>query len=172
MKVLVEGRISRSNVYKACLLGKEDVTLLPEIVNKGLEIIKHNPNSHPFIKEFADKTTVMDFLKRVLTGEYDEFFVLVFYGEDDDLSGVSLVSRGRPWYAPEGVMFFNEECSVSFKRGLGLSRATAYVLEYLAGVDVQLIAFSNANTLSNKMIENTFEKHLGYSSYKTFYKIF
>lgn len=170
MWVLAEGLTSLSNVSRVCVLQPNDGDTLEYIIDKGVEIIRDNPDSLPFIKKYADIKTVRKFLKGVISGEFEDFIVLVFYNKENALSGASLVSRGRPWYAPEGVTFLNEECTVAFQKGLGLSRAMAYALENRAGTNVRLLAFSNANTLNNKMLENTYEKHLGYSSYKTFYK--
>lgn len=170
MWVLAEGLTSLSNVSRIGVLQPNDGDILEQIIDKGAKIIKDDPDSLPFIKKYADVRVVRRFLKGVISGEFEDFIVLVFYNKENALSGASLVSRGRPWYAPEGVTFLNEECTVAFQKGLGLSRAMAYALEKRAGANVRLLAFSNANTLNNKMLENTYEKHLGYSSYKTFYK--
>lgn len=170
MWVLAEGLTSLSNVSRIGILQPQDGDILEQIIDKGVKIIKDNPDSLPFIKKYADVNVIRRFLKGVISGEFEDFIILVFYNKENALSGASLVSRGRPWYAPEGVSFFNEECTVAFQKGLGLSRAMSYALEKRASNGVKLIAFSNANTLNDKMLENTFEKHLGYSSYKTFYK--
>lgn len=170
MRVLAEGLTSLSNVSRIGVLQPNDEDILEQIIDKGVKIIKDDPDSLPFIKKYADVKAVRKFLKGVISGEFEDFIVLVFYNKENALSGASLVSRGRPWYAPEGVTFLNEECTVAFQKGLGLSRAMAYALENMACTNVRLLAFSNANTLNNKMLENTYEKHLGYSSYKTFYK--
>lgn len=170
MWVLAEGLTSLSNVSRIGVLQPNDDDILEQIIDKGAKIIKDDPDSLPFIKKYADVKVVRKFLKGVISGEFEDFIVLVFYNKGNALSGASLVSRGRPWYAPEGVTFLNEECTVAFQKGLGLSRAMAHALENMACTNVRLLAFSNANTLNNKMLENTYEKHLGYSSYKTFYK--
>lgn len=170
MWVLAEGLTSLSNVSRIGVLQPNDGDILEQIIDKGVKIIKDDPGSLPFIKKYADVRVVRRFLKGVISGEFEDFIILVFYNKENALSGASLVSRGRPWYAPEGATFLNEECTVAFQKGLGLSRAMAYALENRACTNVRLLAFSNANTLNNKMLENTFEKHLGYSSYKTFYK--
>lgn len=170
MWVLAEGLTSLSNVSRIGVLQPNDEDILEQVIDKGVKIIKDDPDSLPFIKKYADVKAVRKFLKGVISGEFEDFIVLVFYNKENALSGASLVSRGRPWYAPEGVTFLNEECTVAFQKGLGLSRAMAYALENMACTNVRLLAFSNANTLNNKMLENTYEKHLGYSSYKTFYK--
>lgn len=170
MWVLEEGLTSLSNVSRIGVLQPNDGDILEQIIDKGAKIIKDDPDSLPFIKKYADVRVVRRFLKGVISGEFEDFIILVFYNKENALSGASLVSRGRPWYAPEGVTFLNEECTVAFQKGLGLSRAMAYALENRACTNVRLLAFSNANTLNNKMLENTYEKHLGYSSYKTFYK--
>lgn len=170
MWVLAEGLTSLSNVSRIGVLQPNDGDILEQVIDKGAKIIKDDPDSLPFIKKYADVKIVRKFLKGVISGELEDFIVLVFYNKENALSGASLVSRGRPWYAPEGVTFLNEECTVAFQKGLGLSRAMAYALENRACTNVRLLAFSNANTLNNKMLENTYEKHLGYSSYKTFYK--
>jgi hypothetical protein len=170
MWVLAEGLTSLSNVSRIGVLQPNDGDILEQVIDKGAKIIKDDPDSLPFIKKYADVKVVRKFLKGVISGEFEDLIVLVFYNKENTLSGASLVSRGRPWYAPEGVTFLNEECTVAFQKGLGLSRAMAYALENMACTNVRLLAFSNANTLNNKMLENTYEKHLGYSSYKTFYK--
>ena len=173
MQVLHEGLIPCSKIYKVCHLNSynNDVSVLNEIIDKGIRILKDNPNSLPFITKYADKKIVTTFLLSVIGGYRPEYMLLSFYDENMDLVGASLVSRGRPWYAPTGIQVINEECTVAFKRGVGLSRALAFSVERLAiKNDVKLILFSNANLPCKKMLENTFEKHLGYSSYKTFYK--
>ena len=173
MLVLHEGLIPSSKIYKICVLNNvEDIKLLDIIFNKGIELIKDNPDSLPFVTKYSNKGVIYEFLRNVvLYGEDDGYFLLSCFDKNDELVGASLVSWGSPWYAPTSIIVFNEECTVAFKRGVGLSRALAYFLEELAKEKgSKLVMFSNANLPNRKMLENTFEKHLGYSSYKTFYK--
>ena len=171
MLVLHRGLIPSSKVYKVCLLHK-DFETLDFIFNKGIELIKNNPNSLAFVTKYSDKETIYKFLRNVVSYEEDNGYrLLSCFNKEDELVGASLVSWGSPWYAPTGVLVINEECTVAFKRGVGLARALAYVLEKVAKDEgFKLVMFSNANLPNKKMLENTFEKHLGYSSYKTFYK--
>lgn len=180
MLVLHEGQIPynpKGKSYKIGLLyGKEDIVYLDEIFNKGIKLLKYNKDSLKFIRKYSDKDTAYSFLYNVVYKYYPEFkdyaLIVVFDSETMELLGASLVSRGRPWYAPEGIHVYNEECTVSFKKGVGLARILSYTFEVLASKDkdCRLIMFSNANLPNQKMLENTYEKHLGYSSYKTFYK--
>ena len=173
MLVLHEGLIPSSKVYKICVLNNvEDIKILDIIFNKGIELIKNNPDSLPFVTKYSNKGIIYGFLRNaVLYGEDDGYFLLSCFDKNDELVGASLVSWGSPWYAPTSISVINEECTVAFKRGVGLSRALAYVLEKISkDRGFKLVMFSNANLPNKKMLENTFEKHLGYSSYKTFYK--
>lgn len=173
MLVLHEGLIPSSKVYKICVLkGKEDIKILDYIFDKGIELIKYNPNSLPFVSKYSNKDIVYDFLKQIVLSEDNSgYCVLSCYDKDMELVGASLVSWGSPWYAPTSIQVINEECTVAFKRGVGLARALAHVLEKTAkDKGFKLVMFSNANLPDRKMLENTYEKHLGYSSYKTFYK--
>lgn len=175
MLVLHRGLIPSSKVYKVCVLNnKEDIKILDIIFNKGVELIKDNPNSLAFVTKYSDKETIYKFLRNVVFyGEDNGYSLLSCYDQNEELVGASLVSWGSPWYAPTGVLVINEECTVAFKRGVGLARALANVLEKVAkDKGFKLVMFSNANLPNKKMLENTFEKHLGYSSYKTFYKEF
>lgn len=171
MLVLHEGLIPSSKVYKIGLLHK-DFDILDTIFKKGLELIKYNPESLHFVTKYSNKETIYEFLKDVVSyGESNGYGVFGCFDQNNELVGASLVSWGSPWYAPTSIIVFNEECTVAFKRGVGLSRALAYFLEKLAKEKgSKLVMFSNANLPNRKMLENTFEKHLGYSSYKTFYK--
>lgn len=173
MLVLHEGLIPSSNVYKICVLNNvEDLKILDIIFNKGIELIKNNPYSLPFVTKYSNKEIIYEFLKNVVLYVDDYgYFLLSCFDKNDELVGASLVSWGSPWYAPTSISVINEECTVAFKRGVGLSRALAYVLEKVSkDRGFKLVMFSNANLPNKKMLENTFEKHLGYSSYKTFYK--
>ena len=173
MLVLHEGLIPSSKVYKICVLNNvEDLKILDIIFNKGLELIKNNPDCLPFVTKYSNKEIIYEFLKNVVLYVEDYgYFLLSCFDKNDELVGASLVSWGSPWYAPTSVSVINEECTVAFKRGVGLSRALAYVLEKISkDRGFKLVMFSNANLPNKKMLENTFEKHLGYSSYKTFYK--
>ena len=173
MLVLHEGLIPSSKVYKICVLNNvEDINILDIIFNKGIELIKDNPDSLPFVTKYSNKVIIYEFLRNVvLYGEDNDYFLLSCFDKNDELVGASLVSWGSPWYAPTSISVINEECTVAFKRGVGLARALAYVLEKTAkDRGFKLVMFSNANLPNKKMLENTFEKHLGYSSYKTFYK--
>lgn len=173
MLVLHEGLIPSSKVYKVCVLNNvEDINILDTIFNKGIELIKDNPDSLPFVTKYSNKGIIYEFLRNVvLYREDDGYFLLSCFDKDEELVGASLVSWGSPWYAPTSISVINEECTVAFKHGVGLSRALAYVLEKTAkDKGFKLVMFSNANLPNRKMLENTFEKHLGYSSYKTFYK--
>ena len=173
MLVLHEGLIPSSKVYKICVLNNvEDIKILDIIFNKGIELIKNNPDSLPFVTKYSNKGIIYEFLRNVvLYGEDDGYFLLSCFDKNDELVGASLVSWGSPWYAPTSISVINEECTVAFKRGVGLSRALAHALENICkDRGFKLVMFSNANLPNKKMLENTFEKHLGYSSYKTFYK--
>ena len=173
MLVLHEGLIPSSKIYKICVLNNvEDIKILDIIFNKGIELIKDNPDSLPFVTKYSNKGIIYEFLRNVvLYVEDDGYFLLSCFDKNDELVGASLVSWGSPWYAPTSISVINEECTVAFKRGVGLARALAYVLEKTAKEKgFKLVMFSNANLPNRKMLENTFEKHLGYSSYKTFYK--
>ena len=171
MLVLHVGRITCSKVVKICLLDK-DFDILDTIFKKGVELIKDNPDSLSFVTKYSDKETIYNFLRNVVQyGKDSGYFLLSCFDQNNELVGASLVSWGSPWYAPTSVIVFNEECTVAFKRGVGLSRALGHFLEGFAkDRKAKLVMFSNANLPSRKMLENTFEKHLGYSSYKTFYK--
>lgn len=177
MLVLHEGLIPSSNLkdkYKVVLLNSNtDINTFNNIFNKGLELLKYNPNSLPFITKYSDKTTAYRFLLEVTKGNIPEYGIIVVFKSDDlNPVGASLVSWGRPWYAPTGILVINEECTVALKRGVGIARILSFVLEKYASEnkDFKLVMFSNANLPNRKMLENTYEKHLGYSSYKTFYK--
>lgn len=180
MLVLHEGQISynpKGKSYKVGLLhGKEDIVYLDEIFNKGIKLLKYNKDSLNFIRKYTDKDTTYNFLYNVVY-QYDPDYkdyslIAVFDSETMELLGASLVSRGRPWYAPKGIHVYNEECTVAFKKGVGLARILSFTFETISSKDndCKLIMFSNANLPNQKMLENTYEKHLGYSSYKTFYK--
>lgn len=177
MLVLHEGQIPynpKDKSYKIGLLqGKEDIVYLDEIFNKGIKLLKYNKDSLRFIRKYVDPKEVYSFLYNVIIQTYKDYdLIVVFDNKTNELLGVSLVSRGRPWYAPKGIHVYNEECTVSFKKGVGLARILSFTFETISSKDndCKLIMFSNANLPNQKMLENTYEKHLGYSSYKTFYK--
>lgn len=173
MWVLHEGRIPSSNVYRVCVLDYNDADILKDIIKKTVVIIRDNPESLPFIRKYADVNKVQEFLMDIINHKIGGFSILVFYDKELTLSGASLVARGSPWYASDDVQVLNEECTVSFNKGLGLARALVYSLELVASKickTVRLIQFSNANTPCAKMLENTYKNRLGMSSYGTFYK--
>lgn len=124
MLVLHKGQISynpKDKSYKVGLLhGKEDIVYLDEIFNKGIELLKYNKDSLRFIRKYTDKDTVYNFLYNVVY-QYDPDYkdyslIAVFNSETMELLGASLVSRGRPWYAPKGIHVYNEECTVSLRK--------------------------------------------------------
>lgn len=62
MLVLHEGLIPSSKVYKICVLkGKEDIKILDYIFDKGIELIKYNPNSLPLSLSILIKILPMIF---------------------------------------------------------------------------------------------------------------
>ena len=70
MLVLHEGLIPSSKVYKICVLkGKEDIKILDYIFDKGIELIKYNPNSLPFVSKYSNKDIAYDFLKQIVFSE-------------------------------------------------------------------------------------------------------
>lgn len=183
MLVLHEGQIPFnyhhcSKSYKIGLLrGKEDIVYLDEIAYKGIKLLKYNEGSLRFIRKYIDTEETYEFLYNVVLcsdPSYSDFsLIAVFDNETMELLGASLVSKGRPWYAPKNLIVYNEECTVSFKKGVGLARILSFVFENVLAKenkDCKLIMFSNANLPNQKMLENTYERHLNYSTYKTFYK--
>ena len=92
MWVLAEGLTSLSNVSRIGVLQPNDGDILEQIIDKGAKIIKDDPDSLPFIKKYADVKVVRKFLKGVISGEFEDFIILVFYNKENALSGASLVS--------------------------------------------------------------------------------
>lgn len=178
MLVLHEGQIPynpKDKSYKIGLLNdKKDLVYLDEIFNKGIKLLKYNKDSLRFIRKYIDPKEVYSFLYNVIIQTYKDYaLIVVFDNETNELLGVSLVSKGRPWYAPKSLLVYNEEFTVSFKKGVGLARILSFTFENVLAKenkDCKLIMFSNANLPNKKMLENTYEKRLNYSSYKTFYK--
>lgn len=178
MLVLHEGQIPynpKNKSYKIGLLNdKEDIVYLDEIFNKGIKLLKYNKDSLRFIRKYIDPRESYSFLYNVIIQAYKDYaLIVVFDNETNELLGVSLVSKGRPWYAPKSLLVYNEEFTVSFKKGVGLARILSFIFENVLAKenkDCKLIMFSNANLPNKKMLENTYEKRLNYSSYKTFYK--
>ena len=59
MLVLHEGLIPSSKVYKICVLNNvEDINILDIIFNKGIELIKNNPDSLPFVTKYSNKEII------------------------------------------------------------------------------------------------------------------
>ena len=109
MLVLHEGLIPSSKVYKICVLHK-DFEILDTIFNKGIELIKDNPDSLHFVTKYSDKETIYNFLRNVVHyGEDNGYFLLSCFDKNEELVGASLVSWGSPWYAPTSISVFNEE---------------------------------------------------------------
>lgn len=172
MWVLHEGSIPFSKINKVVVLDECDKEVLKEVLEISYSILMNYKGTLPFLKEITDYSSIVTFLNNVIMDDSLGYRILVCYVGDKP-SGVCLVSLGRPWYASEGVVFINEECTVAFGTGLGLSRALAYSLETYHPDNVKCIMFSNANTPCADKVYNTFTKKLkGFNTYTTFYKTF
>lgn len=140
-----------------------------EIVSKGLDSISNNPDSIELFKE-VDKKTITEFLQRVIYGLEDDYLLMTFKDSTDNhIVGVCLFSRGSPWYNP-WLRVFNEECTIAFESGYGITRKVAEFLEKLLKDGfTDVVQTSSANDCVAKLIENTYTKY-GFKQYKSYYK--
>ena len=153
---------------KECYADICDDTEVDEVISKGIDIICNNPDSiEPF--KNADKDHIKYFLKSVVKGEQEDYFLVVFKDlKDHHLVGTCLFSSGSPWYNPN-IIAVNEECTVAFEKGYGIARAVAEELEFLLTIGFDIVQASSANECVAKLIENTYNKY-GFKQYKTYYK--
>lgn len=152
---------------KLCIKIVRDYGTAREIFEKSLILFKDNPESIPIFKNASDKDLIDTLYEAVdeksnylLTGLYDR--------ETDELVGACLFSMGHPWYN-KSLYVLEEECTVSFKKGYGVSAKVAYVLKTLlkAG-DVDIIQAASAQEWCSKLVENAYTKE-GFKKYNTYY---
>ena len=148
----------------------EEVTSLEvakKLYNKTIPIIVDNPKSILLFRE-VDKEYLWEFTKTVVSGKEPSYFLVSYVNEEGEYVGVSLFSKGNPWYNLKKTVI-SEELTVSFKRGFGITRAVSKYLESCLGDTADIIMASSANTYCAKLIENTYSK-FGYTSFKNYYK--
>lgn len=136
--------------------------------NEVIARIKDNKDSLGFLQTASDPVSTFKFFMNNLGRPEWPYSVVLYYEDTKDWPvGVLLFSKGSPWYSD--ALVYNEECSVAFKRGLGLATANYLTLKYLMPKKADLIQLSCANPPCAKMLENTYSR-LGMNHYKTFYE--
>lgn len=144
-----------------------DFKTAKEIYDKAVSLFKDNPDSLPVFRKISEED-VLSVLKDAL--EYDSTYLLVaFYDkETDELVGACLFSMGHPWYN-KSLYVLEEECTVSFKKGYGISSKVACLLKkFLKDDDVDIIQASSAQEWCSKIVENSYIKE-GFKKYNTYY---
>lgn len=147
----------------------KDMETAREIFEKSLSLFKDNPDSLPVFKN-ASESDILDTLYGASNPDWDSDYILVgFYDkETSELVGACLFSMGHPWYN-KSLCVLEEECTVSFKKGYGISAKVAYLLKKtLKDGDVDIIQAASAQEWCSKIVENSYTKE-GFKKYNTYY---
>ena len=138
-----------------------------EIFDRALSVFKDNPDSLPVFKD-ASEEDVLNVLYEA-TEESSNYFLFAFYDkENEEIVGACLLSTGHPWYNKD-LFVLEEECTVSFKKGYGISTSIARILKkFLKNDDVDIVQAASAQEWCSKIIENSYTKE-GFKKYNTYY---
>ena len=145
----------------------DDYETAKEIFDRALSLFKDNPDSLPVFKD-ASEEDILDVLYDAIE-KASNYFIFAFYDtETDELVGACLLSTGHPWYN-KSLYVLEEECTVSFKKGYGISYKVAHLLKkFLKNDDVDIVQAASAQEWSSKIIENSYTKE-GFKNYNTYY---
>lgn len=154
---------------KKCYTARIKPKEVNEVLDKGFKSIIDNPKSIELFKN-ADKEYIKKFIRAIAKGELSDYFLMCFKDSTDNhIVGACLMSCGNPWYNPK-LLVANEECTISFERGYGITRKIAEeLLNVLNKGIADVVMASSANDCVAKLIENTYTKY-NFKQYKTYYK--